>query len=365
MPSNVPKHTAFLFLLAAAVLGGAPTLSFAQYARFQDGEFTTWIAQPGSTGPGTSCSTSGQTTAGGNPGQCWSASLSRTMAGSGFSCTPIVWSIPTDPSASFDLGTFGEVAHVRVKFDHIRGINFSSNAALWITPFVEQGGTRFTAAHGGTWVSAFSGWMEFEECLSESEFTVPAPDPMAGSTPDFRTGGPIVFGLQSILPSGSPLVVASVRIDNFVIEVFSPTGAPIMGCSPTQNSAGNRCRLTVSQGPASGDPVHVSPVGGPLVQGSGFAGLVFVSNAAVTPFPSGAGVVCLGSPAYRFGSAANGHLFTFNSDRVGSCVELETDGSFAPVPAMLAGDTWYYQAWYRDPVATTWNFSDAVGVTLH
>ena len=48
---------------------------------------------------------------------------------------------------------------------------------------------------------------------------------------------------------------------------------------------------------------------------------------------------------------------------------LELDLSAVPVNppvAVLAGDTWNFQCWYRDHVPqVTSNFTDAVGLTFH
>ena len=83
-----------------------------------------------------------------------------------------------------------------------------------------------------------------------------------------------------------------------------------------------------------------------------------------TAHPGGsAGNLCLGSPVARF-SAANQ---TGMSGAQGE-LELSLDPSDVPLNrtrAIMPGETWYFQAWYRDSgAAGVSNFTDAVGVTF-
>ncbi len=78
------------------------------------------------------------------------------------------------------------------------------------------------------------------------------------------------------------------------------------------------------------------------------------------PFPGGSlGVLCLGNPIGRFASQIQ------NSGPAGE-FSIDVDLTLLPVSPPVAakpGDTWNFQAWYRD-VANTNNFTDAVSVTF-
>jgi hypothetical protein len=76
------------------------------------------------------------------------------------------------------------------------------------------------------------------------------------------------------------------------------------------------------------------------------------------------GTLCLGGSVGRYNLPAQ----IFNSTGVGRA-SVDIDLGSTPTPAMgfisvMAGETWNYQAWYRDanPTATS-NFSDGVFVT--
>lgn len=70
--------------------------------------------------------------------------------------------------------------------------------------------------------------------------------------------------------------------------------------------------------------------------------------------PVADGIICIAAPQYRYNSVSLGHLFMFDANGVsqstagGGPSTLQTDGSFGPVPETLAGQSWAFQAWYRD-----------------
>ncbi|MCP3919434.1 MAG: hypothetical protein GY711_28385, partial [bacterium] len=42
----------------------------------------------------------------------------------------------------------------------------------------------------------------------------------------------------------------------------------------------------------------------------------------------------------------------------------QTDGSVAGIPAIMSGDTNYFQGWYRDIAGFDSNFTNSLGVTF-
>jgi hypothetical protein len=86
-------------------------------------------------------------------------------------------------------------------------------------------------------------------------------------------------------------------------------------------------------------------------------------SGAFIPNPGGsAGNLCLGNPIARFVSQVQ------NSGGSGSfsvVVDLTSIPS-TPVHAVVAGETWYYQTWYRDSVLgiPTSNFSDGIRIAF-
>lgn len=83
-------------------------------------------------------------------------------------------------------------------------------------------------------------------------------------------------------------------------------------------------------------------------------------TSAQIPFPGGsAGILCLGSPIGRYNAAVQ------NSGSTGT-ITMAVDLTAMPMQPSVAvqpGDTWVFQAWYRDFVAApTSNFTDALSI---
>ena len=73
----------------------------------------------------------------------------------------------------------------------------------------------------------------------------------------------------------------------------------------------------------------------------------------------------------RYTSAPLSQVFQFDGHGISQAVlgggpsVLPTDGSFTPVPGVMAGDSRAFQAWYRDAnPGVTSNFSDSQVVTF-
>jgi len=95
-------------------------------------------------------------------------------------------------------------------------------------------------------------------------------------------------------------------------------------------------------------------------------GFFLASTAIGSSMPGGSsGVLCLGGP--DIGRGVGGRILRSSTGGVfgiGSDLSAIPHASLGSVPVMV-GDTWYFQAWYRDAIGgvTTSNFTDAVCIT--
>jgi FG-GAP repeat protein len=188
-------------------------------------------------------------------------------------------------------------------------------------------------------------------------------------------GGNTAGGLYSLALSGRRAAVSGgplskdVKIftvpDSAIEFCFCGAAAPcanedlVGGCT---NSTGTGGRLLAcgTSGVARDDLV-LTAEGLPPNQ----FGLIFMGPGAISPVPFQDGLRCVGGPLYRFPMQGTG-----------------ADGNFAQGPGMLAwtqanlpggatiapGETWAFQAWYRDPLGPCGSDSNAthgVKVTFH
>jgi hypothetical protein len=151
-------------------------------------------------------------------------------------------------------------------------------------------------------------------------------------------------------------------------------GSPSLFCSPANaHSGGGFATLAASSylvGP--GSAFHLAANNGPAYQ----FGYFLVSAGSVDPGVSVSdGRLCLTAPFGRYSPVAGGSLNSIGAfDVVGVFQNLggtSSVGSGFDVPFTLpdppggmisAGDTWHFQLWYRDGVAS--NFSDGASVTF-
>ena len=171
-----------------------------------------------------------------------------------------------------------------------------------------------------------------------------------------------------------------------LIVEFESTQNITTTCSPGLNHfLGNNVKLeTSSFGSGVGSDLHIEAIDGP----AGEFGFVMLSTDASLNLAVFNGILCLGTPQGRYnpGVAANQGLPQLNSlgqfDGAGVMQNIvgtapSSGGSGFDVPAELpyappgmfiqAGETWYFQVWYRDQVAApgdSANFSNVIGVTF-
>lgn len=137
-------------------------------------------------------------------------------------------------------------------------------------------------------------------------------------------------------------------------------GAPF--CTPAQpNSSGLPARLALFGSPAVAlNLVHARATQLPPER----FGYVLASRASdlLPAFDGSQGTLCLASPRAKFGAQ------TMETNSTGS-FEVPLDLAAFPLPggavAVLPGESWYFQAWYRDAnPGLTSNFTDGVVVTF-
>ena len=162
--------------------------------------------------------------------------------------------------------------------------------------------------------------------------------------------GQRVLLTTALTPNGTPGEY-EVNID---IDAFLDVGAPF--CSATANSTGQASEIS-AQGSASASQ-NILPLSASDVP-TGNTGLFFYGQGqSQTPF--GDGKLCIS------GSAGYQRLPTTTADGDGFLTTM-LDLSQAPHAGQLvAGLTWLFQAWYRDPGAggAGFNLSDGLQVAL-
>ena len=75
-----------------------------------------------------------------------------------------------------------------------------------------------------------------------------------------------------------------------------------------------------------------------------------------------AGNLCLGFPFYRFNNAGNGTGMVLNSGPTGTFSFSPNLTNLPQNVVFMIGETWDFQAWYRDGAASTSNFTDGIEV---
>ncbi|MCP3915699.1 MAG: hypothetical protein GY711_09100 [bacterium] len=156
--------------------------------------------------------------------------------------------------------------------------------------------------------------------------------------------------------------------DDLPFQVFAvpAISVPDPACTALANSTGRAAALVLSGSGLAGDPLEATVGQGPP---AGFGYFVSGTSPGLYIVPPGAsGIICIGGPQLRYNSVPLGHVFQFDAGGVSQRVigsgpsPLATDGSFAPVPAVMAGETRWFQAWFRD--GATSNFSGSEAVTF-
>lgn len=135
-------------------------------------------------------------------------------------------------------------------------------------------------------------------------------------------------------------------------------------CGPaTVNSSGSRAVMHASgSAVAGGEPLNLSAFNLPPNQFAMFSGTP--NGTSMFNPPGNQGTFCLGQPYGRFNRP--GEIVNSGSNgRIDLHIDTTDLPLFPAVPA-LAGQTWRFQAWFRDQnPGSTSNFSDAVAVLFH
>ena len=130
---------------------------------------------------------------------------------------------------------------------------------------------------------------------------------------------------------------------------------PAAGCA---NSTGQGGLLTAAGSTSVGaDDLVLTATQLPLFQ----PGILIMGPASVAPIPFGDGLRCVGGPIYRFappqGSGAGGTMSW------GTGLVAYTIANNPPAGWIVAGSTWHFQTWYRDPAGpcgTSTNLTSAI-----
>ncbi|MDA1266300.1 MAG: hypothetical protein O2816_14565 [Planctomycetota bacterium] len=335
---------ALLLVLAGAA--GAQTITFS------DGEFPSWTSSVvwtngASTGGGTA------DVGGGNPGASWRVDHSVDTLGG-----VIVAHRPTDPAGSFDPVVQGPFERVEVSFEAnvIDAAVFGSVVAFGVVAW--QDGHFFYAKCNYQLVFTGDGWKLVGGDLAGPEFSEDGGGP---AFLDFHGGGPITFGFYTSNSTGHAGGVALLHVDNFEATVH--VGEGLLGtpyCQPTTaNSIGSfSTLLALGSDTAADDDLTLRANCLPPNQFGYF--LVSKTQASI-PNPGGAdGTLCLGGAIGRFNAQVQ------NSGAEGEFA-IVVDTLALPMPsgsqAIQPGETWNFQAWYRDnnPGPTS-NFTSATTI---
>ncbi|MCP3916462.1 MAG: hypothetical protein GY711_12970 [bacterium] len=153
---------------------------------------------------------------------------------------------------------------------------------------------------------------------------------------------------------------------HFIVTVFAEEQIGDMdpNCDPLSNSTGLPAMIALTGTGTAGDLLLGTCFQGPPAN---FGYFISGPNPGLYIVPPGSsGIICIGPPAFRYNSAALGQVFQFDPFGVsqaqvgGGRSLLPTDGSYAPVPAAMAGESRAFQAWFRDfNPAQTSNFSES------
>jgi len=166
-----------------------------------------------------------------------------------------------------------------------------------------------------------------------------------------------VTGVGDVNGDGAPefVVAASGRRAALVISTRTLTSDQI--CEGEINSTGGRglLRLRGSRSVSSNELfVSVRNTSGDVL-----TQVFFGSRRVQRPF--GSGVLCLGGRLHRLGAPFQ------NSDTGsgGFALDLSDPAFTSPPGALVAGSTWGFQAWYREPAKHGgFNFTNALSLTF-
>ncbi|MCE9595872.1 MAG: FG-GAP repeat protein [Planctomycetes bacterium] len=167
-----------------------------------------------------------------------------------------------------------------------------------------------------------------------------------------------MFGSATAV-SGSSVFVGAPYYDSpqkdaglaFAFEV----GGPVMPyCTTSPNSVGNGAIM------AHAGPTSVAQNAFALHAAHGPPGRpgIFFCGQQSAQVPFGEGVLCIGAPITRIGPA----LYFQTDGTVARPLDLSLVSSSTGTPAFVAGSTWNFQFWYRDPLGGLSHFNTSDGL---
>ena len=155
-----------------------------------------------------------------------------------------------------------------------------------------------------------------------------------------------------------------------IVQSYDGLGAHDPGCVPSLNSSEQYAVLTLTGSGALGSPITARVSQAPPNQ-FGFFVAGPAGGGSYSMPPGSGSMLCVGQPIYRYNDSSLGHIFQTDAAGVGQATTgggpttLTTNGAFSNVPPAQMGQTWAFQAWFREnasPVLA--NFSNSRLVTF-
>jgi hypothetical protein len=173
-------------------------------------------------------------------------------------------------------------------------------------------------------------------------------DIVLGSSTDINNNGvpdeceliakPYCFCAATLAPCGNAYPPGGCRNSSGAGAILTPTG--------TTSVANDDLVMTATQMPLNK------------------SGILFMGKTSVPPGPFWDGLRCVGPPIFRYTAMNSGATGSF---AYGPGLSAYSIANFPPLGHIAIGDTWYWQAWFRDPpgpCATGANTSNAVTTTF-
>lgn len=206
-----------------------------------------------------------------------------------------------------------------------------------------------------------TGWKSFEFSVDAASPTIPAGWFHLGSCSDANAAwNAVVQDVQSVtIFYGDPTFFFIFDIWDFGLDnARIQQGLGHSYCTTSQNSTGQPCLISAS-GSTSIALENLTLEAGPI---AAHQGAIFYYGPIQVDVPIGNGHRCVGG-----GTTGLGRLPIVSSG-FGDHITYTLDYDNPPTAAttILAGSTWNFQAWYRDPISNpVFNFSDGLELSFH
>lgn len=352
-------HARTSLMSTAMILALAPGAA-AQVATFTDTEFldADWShAAIMDTGGGSTWSAA-HCSSGGNPGACQCGTLT-------FAKTWVVLAHWLN-AAVYDPSVQGALDHIDLRMDVMCSAGsgicgpIPGDPAIAADILVTQGSNHFTTPVFLIAIKS-GGWRCLGRRVKDTDLGLIANGKIDMTVhPDFSAaGGPLTLGYLSSNSTGASSCHREWLADNFSMQLFARGGIGTIYCSPNANNSTKQPARIWAFGSVlvADDELRLEATDLP----NKMNGYFLVSQGmGVVPNPGGSdGTLCLaGSKIGRFRAQIR------NSGECGKfriSVDL-TSLPMGPPQAVLPGETWNFQGWYRD--GSTSNFTDAVSITF-